>query len=371
MKKALSVTLAICIMMLCGSVGFAYDTPQGTVLLTDYVAANSGTDSADAIQAVIDANPNRTIYIPDGEFLVSHPIYTPADPSKSVSLQMTDFAVLKAMGEWPAGEAVVQLGGKLPANTTAYAGSNYSLDGGVIDGSGMADGVSINSGRETMIRNTSIKNTKVGVHVFYGANSGSSDADLSGLNIIGTNTVDSIGIWLEGYDNTVTNVRIGGVYTGVWIQSCGNSLKNIHPLCYSWGDLYEGTTGFVIDGGDNFMDYCYSDQFATGFRFMTSSRNVLHDCFCYWYALMGTQTAYEAVHKFNSDLTNCRIGFREDAYATVLKVRNMAGKGSISDLSVSNVRAGDFVYRAYLTPQNVFQMVMRHFYRFFVLLPND
>ena len=68
----------------------------GAVCVTDYVAAGTGADAADALQAVIDANPNRTIYFPDGEYLVSHPLRTPADPAKSVDLQLANFAVIRA-----------------------------------------------------------------------------------------------------------------------------------------------------------------------------------------------------------------------------------------------------------------------------------
>ncbi len=48
-----------------------------------------GEDAADALQALIDASPNRTIYIPDGEYVLSHPVATPADlrlPSRLLAL---------------------------------------------------------------------------------------------------------------------------------------------------------------------------------------------------------------------------------------------------------------------------------------------
>ncbi|MBE6749357.1 MAG: hypothetical protein E7557_09060 [Ruminococcaceae bacterium] len=76
---------------------------------------------------------------------MSNPIYTPAEPTKSVSLELSDYAVLKATDSFKPGEAIVQLGGKDPANDTATNGSNYSLEGGIIDGSGIANGISINT----------------------------------------------------------------------------------------------------------------------------------------------------------------------------------------------------------------------------------
>ena len=39
----------------------------GYVIITDYVKANTGEDLADALQNIIDSNPRKTIYFPDGE----------------------------------------------------------------------------------------------------------------------------------------------------------------------------------------------------------------------------------------------------------------------------------------------------------------
>ena len=40
----------------------------GYVLVSDHVKANTGSDVSDAIQKLIDENPNRTLYFPDGEY---------------------------------------------------------------------------------------------------------------------------------------------------------------------------------------------------------------------------------------------------------------------------------------------------------------
>ena len=125
---------------------------------------------------------------------------------------------------------MIRLGGKDPANNISTPGSNYYLKGGVIDGRGIAKGISIDSGRETAIRQTSIKNTTIGIHIKHGANSGSSDSDISDTNITGNCKPGCIGVLVEGYDNTLTNMRIGGVHIGVLLRSAGNSLRNIHPL---------------------------------------------------------------------------------------------------------------------------------------------
>lgn len=310
----------------------------GYVIVTDYVSNDGKADVADAIQAVIDANPNRTIYFPDGIYLIGKPICTPADPTKSVDLQLSNYAVIRAAENWSSDEAMVRLGGKDDKNDTHTVGSNYSLTGGIIDGSGKADGISIDSGRETAIRNVSIKHTPVGIRIKHGANSGSSDADLSDINIIGTGGTDSVGIYIEGYDNTVTNVRIGNVFTGVHLKSSSNSLRNIHPLYYSDYTDYENSCGFLDEGGNNIYDFCYSDQFCIGFRTMGNVSSIFDNCFCFWYSASGgREIAFKADGKFNSVVTNFRTGFRDDTNNSVLVAGKIGGYGVFDNLLTGNV----------------------------------
>ena len=137
--------------------------------------------------------------------MIGKPICTPADPTKSVDLQLSNYAVIKATDDWSDEEAMIRLGGKDPFKNIRINGSNYSLTGGIIDGSGVAKGVSIDSGRETAVRRVSIKHVKVGLHIKWGANTGSSDADISEVHIVGNKAQDSIGV-LERH--TTTHSRI-------------------------------------------------------------------------------------------------------------------------------------------------------------------
>lgn len=318
----------------------------GYIIITDYISNDGTADVADAIQAVIDANPNRTIYFPDGIYIIGKPICTPADPTKSVDLQLSNYAVIRAAESWSADEAMIRLGGKDAKNDTHTAGSNYSLTGGIIDGSGKADAVSIDSGRETAIRNVSIKHARVGIRIKYGANSGSSDADLSDINIIGTGGTDSVGIYIEGYDNTVTNVRIGNVFTGVYLKSSSNSLRNVHPLYYSDYTDYENSCGFLDEGGNNIYDFCYSDQFCTGFRTMGNVSSIFDNCFCFWYSASGgREIAFKSDGRFNSVVTNLRTGFRDDTENSVLVAGKAGGDGVFDNLLTGNV--SDFAHRFY------------------------
>jgi hypothetical protein len=81
---------------------FAFNPPKdkGYVVVTDYIKTNSGKDVSDAIQNIIDKNPNRTIYFPDGVYIISKPIVTPAEPTKSVALELSNYAIIKASDNW-------------------------------------------------------------------------------------------------------------------------------------------------------------------------------------------------------------------------------------------------------------------------------
>lgn len=347
LKKICSFVLAF--IMLLSLMSFTASAAEEDMYLNvaDFVSF-SDDDAAAEIQAVIDNNPNRVLFFPDGEYRVSSPIYTPAEPSLSVSLKLSEFAVIKANEDFPAGEAVIQMGGIFPANNTHTPGSNYSLEGGVIDCSGIANGVSINSGRETKVENTSIKNSVVGLHIMYGANNGSSDCDILGVNIIGNGTTDAVGVLLEGFDNTLTNMRIGNVQIGVHVKSAGNILRNIHPLYYSDFNFYDSSCGFLIETGNNWFDYCYADNFAVGYRTTGNDHNTFVNCFCYWYTDTGSsQTVFKADKRFNADISGLKAGFNGDAVKNILLVGELGGTGTIENIECDKSDSESKAYMAY------------------------
>ncbi len=307
MNRLLGLLLACLVLFPSFAKGWA--EAFGYVVVTDYIKNDGKRDVSDALQKIIDEHPNRTIYFPDGVYLISKPILTPADPKKSVALQLSNFAIIRATEDWAHTEAMIRLGGKDPYNDITIPGSNYYLDGGIIDGIKKAKCVSIDGGRETVVRNTSIKNAKLGLHIKKGANSGSSDCDIHDVNIVGTFTPECIGVLVDGYDNTFTNMRIGGVHVGVHLRTGGNYLRNIHPLYYSSDKEYETSCGFIDESNDNWFDFCYSDEFATAFRSKGQPNNY-HNCFAYWYSKRGKKHLFfKSEGPFRAKVMNATVGF--------------------------------------------------------------
>ncbi len=338
--------------ILCGA---AAQAVQGFVNVADFVAADGKTDDADAIQRLIDANPNRTLWFPDGTYLLSKPICTPAQPQKSVDLQLSNYAILKAAPGWTNTEAMVRLGGIHPANDICTPGSVYSLTGGIIDGSGVAKGVSIDSGRETRVRLVSMKNVRVGLHIKHGANNGSSDADIADVHIYGNGAKDSIGVLIESHDNTLSNMRIAHVNTGVKLLGGGNLLANIHPLFNGSRGPYGDSVGFADFGCNNSYNRCYSDHFSTGWFFGANSGIAYMDgCMCYWYAKTPgeRQTAIRCEKRYNALSSKMWIGFtgKNGQTNSVICVGEAGGAGMLEDphLSEDMITGNERNYLDYL-----------------------
>lgn len=334
---------------------------RGYVVVTDYVEANTGKDVSDAIQKIIDENPHRTVYFPDGEYILSKPICTPANPVNAVSLELSKFATLKASEEWSENEAIVRLGAAEPFNTITVNGSNYGMIGGIIDGSGIANGVSIDSGRETLIREVSIKNTQIGLHIKHGANVNSSDADIMNVNIVGNCKEGSVGVLVEGCDNTFTNMRIAGVQFGFKILASSQHLKSIHPLYSFRGDLakdevYKESCAFWDDTWTHGLyNSCYSDQFAVGFRMRGGARLIYTDCLCYWYSGRGGKAiGFYCDGKFNSVLRSCHVDDRHECEVKAyLAVAEEGGQGVISHPLIKPEQFTDHTYKKYLIDKEI------------------
>ena len=69
---------------------------RGYIIVTDTIPADGSRDVSDELQKLIDENPNRTIFFPDGIYRLNKPICTPAHPERSVDLQLSNYAVLQA-----------------------------------------------------------------------------------------------------------------------------------------------------------------------------------------------------------------------------------------------------------------------------------
>ena len=316
------------------------------VNVTDFFPANTGEDVTALIQKIIDTNTKRTIYFPDGEYIISRPITTCGAAASTVSLWLSDGAVIKADPEnWRSEgslQAMICLGAKdafqSGANDVISSGSYYSLQGGTLDCSGVAQGISIDGGRETLVKNIVIKNVSTkGIHIKKGANSdptrttGSSDQDLHHVTIICNGTPGSIGLHIDkGLDNHFSNFRIYDAQIGVKIETAGNSMKNIR-VYYTHSEkldaldrIYDQTIGIQDLSGDNFFYQCTVENYATAFS-LRPTTSTYDACTARWTSEEGgIQTAYA----FTSSFYTCGSAMRAEFYGSAPSTAFATGSGA-------------------------------------------
>ena len=302
---------------------------ENYVVVTDYFLPNTGADLTSHIQNIINKNPGRTIYFPDGEYVISSGISTCGTAAKAVSLLLADGAVIKASDSWKNSNeytAMICLGaqdvGVDGSNDVDSQGSYYSLMGGTLDCNGVTNGLAINGGRESLVKNILIKNVKnKGIEITKGANNGSSDMDIDDVTIIGTGTPNSIGMHLDkGYDNTFTNIRIYDFQTGVIVSSGGNSFHDVRVFnthTTSLDSLYDRTEGFKEVGHvGNFYFQCYVEDCATAFSF-NGDAVTIDSCTAIWTDKAkglgsGIQTAFVTTNSFKAVMSSCKAVFVDD-----------------------------------------------------------
>ncbi len=278
----------------------------GYVLVSDYLKPDPKNDASDAIQKLIDENPNRTLYFPDGTYLLSKPIETSADPDKKVSFKLANYAQFKPMDTWTYGEPLFKIGAKGEASDAPDAENGVVLEGGILNGDNRADAIWVVGGGNVSIRYSAIKYAVVGIHVKADENGGGPTVDVTTTNIVGSGTLDSVGVILETDNNTLTNMRIAANQICIKLLGNGNFLRNLHPLYIFRSGLkaeenYVNSIAFYDGGTRNFYDNCYNDQFSTGFYLVEGNKSIFDCCFNYWYTEgYGYHNAFVCEGKFDA-----------------------------------------------------------------------
>ena len=301
-------------------------------LINDYKSLANGNDYTAAIKKAIEENPTKTIYFPDGEYVVTEPIVISADPAKSVSLRLSNYATIKASAWADATKAVIRLGvGEMGENI--LESRNVFVMGGIIDACGVATGIAIEGGRDVLISNVSIKNASCGIHIKAGNNATAAvGADVENVNITGNGKAESVGVLVEGTNNALTNVIASGVSCGLKCTETGsdNIFRSIRAIATDAMAADATLAGFYDMSTGNQYDVCCSDQFATGF--LTDEGNsVYNGCYVDWWSAENNyHVGFKATGKLNSVISNSTvIHTNEVATDAYLLVGEEVGEGVI------------------------------------------
>ena len=302
--------------------------------VSQFIKPNSGLDVYAALQKLIDNNTHRTIYFPDGEYLISKPLLTSAAAASSTSFYLSDNAVIKASDDWKGGnDALIKMGGGEAKNDINTPGSNYYFIGGVLDGNGKARGISLDSGRESLVSKVKIINATVGIYIPDGVNNKSSDMDIEDVDIIGCGST-SKGIVAIGLDNNFTDIRISNVKVGVE-NSGGNFFRGVSVRLDSdqlKTTSYEGTVAFTNNGVGWFYS-CSSENMQTGFVLNGTSTPMVKDFSIRWTEARGAQTAFTSNSAFSAYCSNGIIDFFDDSTEnSILKATTGSKRGILLDV---------------------------------------
>ena len=319
------------------------------IIVTEHINMNG--DIAAQVQALIDSNPNRTLYFPDGIYKFDKSIITPADPAKTVSLRLSNYAIFMPTTKYKGedGKGLVRLGAGAAAKDASSAnavGSGFYFMGGMVnmtkDASAQTSygtAISVEGGRDVLITNFALKGTYVGIHI----KTDHVDVDSGVIAGIGTTNLKNptIGVLVESSYNTINNMRICSITRGIMLTEGNNVLRNLHPLYTTTND--PNSAGFWDESSGNFFDYCYSDNFALGFHLGDGNSSVLNGCFAFWYnASPNIHWGLRQDGAFNSIIRNTRFDVCHSevdngyivtgTYANwTFTVKDTGGTGKISD----------------------------------------
>lgn len=321
--------------------------------VSQFVEPNSGIDVHAALQEIIDNNKHKTLYFPDGEYIISKPLKTSAAAASSTAFYLSDNAIIKASDNWNDSDgALIELGGAKVANDITTPGSNYHFIGGILDGNSKARGISLASGRESLVSKVKIINATVGIYIPEGVNSKSSDMDIEDIDIIGFGAT-SKGIVSIGLDNTFTDVRISNVKVGV--ENSGGSFFRGISVRLDKNQPYEGTVAFVTSGVSWFYS-CTSENMQTAFQFSggySGSAPVVKDFSIRWTEAKGAQTAFDIKGNFVSTCSNGVIDFFDASTEnSILKVSGQKN-GKLLDVLADTELCDESTYKSVFISSNV------------------
>ena len=258
-------------------------------------------DMSVLIQKAVDENPGKTIYFPDGKYNLGKTVIIPSEEAKSVSFRLSNYATFGPSTSWDSTcTALVQYGTADDEKTQAADHTDYIM-GGIFDCNGTLTAIEINGGGRLFVNNVAIENAKIGIHLKPNA----AYNNLENINITGKNENATKGIFVEGTNNSLINMRIYRVLRGIHLTGGDNVLINIHPL-FS-GRNSANAIGFHDESTGNRYNICYSDQFMVGFKMSSHTRSYYDSCYVYWWSGVSYQIGFLCEGEFNSVISDSLV----------------------------------------------------------------
>ena len=229
--------------------------------VADFPRQTGETDDTARIQRAIDATGGGVLYVPRGDYA----IFSTLTISNSCALSMHKNAKLIAKGPM---EYVVVVRNNA-WNTLDF---NDFIEGGVIDGNGMASCLLVQNYWGYKLTNLKLFNPrKYGLHV----GKGGAELVANGLYVLTRmhGLAGNTGLFLEGGDSHFNDIFILDCTVGVRTMGASNRLTRIHV----WGgslpvkqkgelpEMLENSVCFLVEGHSTTLRDCYADTGKIGF----------------------------------------------------------------------------------------------------------
>ena len=261
-----------------------------TIDVKKYGAYGDGEhDDTEIIQFCIDNFPHKTIYFPEGNYLISNSLKIGTANDKQVNLYLDYNARIFTNTNI---DALLEIGKLNNGLWNRYSKGNFVfIIGGIWDCLNTTYGIYLQADRkQNRILNINMINVKT-YGIFFAEASHtnhSSDTLIANSSISGTTneTDNSTGIVFNASDNEIDNVRIQSVKKGIEINRNGNLFNNCHITGSSFSALQvSNAIGIELNGigMDNFTNI-YIDNFGKNVIINTSKQTYFNNLITFYYS---------------------------------------------------------------------------------------
>jgi hypothetical protein len=228
------------------------------------------TDDTAAIQGIINNNPTKTIYFPDGDYLISSTLTVSNKHAEAVNIIMSKNArIFTNIGLTYLIKMGVSADNVFLTNADRNNRAKRFFIGGVFDCNGVANyGIGFANYIGFTFRDTTIMNflsAAVDTDFYYGSqNAFTTELIGENINIIGQTIDDtSIGILNRGYDNIFSHIMMYNAKNAI-VDYGGGQFSYVHATVAgskNTGSIFARMT----NNSKSLFDHCYSDTYEKAY----------------------------------------------------------------------------------------------------------
>lgn len=302
------------------------------------VVGDGVTDDTTAIQDCIDNNPHKTIYFPEGTYLISEPLVIKEGNEYQVNLKLDDNAIIKTDTEI---ESLIEIAKDHEGTYDGYSAyGKMIIDGGVWDCENTTYGIYTTIRRLwTTIKNLTMINVEnYGIYLDRVVDRApSTNTRILNVNIYGKGSDindNAVAIYMYGTDNELDEIRIQKIKKGI-VSYGGDLISNVHITgAYSKENItaeeYDSSVGIEVFG-KSFFSNIYVDTMGKSVVLNTNSYFNCSNFYVFYWKQNASFTT--SVFKYNNIAYVCV----DNCFLDLPSVGTVYG-ANISDISDTNNR---------------------------------